>query len=132
MDRVLPLILGATIGATLLFVDYLIPIQLFQRFGLDYPITILVGLGVGIVLIILTDNDWFEELVGIANIDVLPDAFRWASYALFSVSLLLLVNDLTPLISRATGVPVASASVALGAYITAALTGIYKILPWKD
>ncbi len=118
------MILGATIGASLLVIDAIFQIPILASIGLNYSLTIIVGVIVGIVLIVLTDNDSFEDLIGIRNIEILPNVCRWASYSLFALSILLLVNDFSPEISRATGLPIDTMIVATGAY----LAGIFTII----
>ena len=129
MGRELPLLIGATIAATLLLIDWLSPVGILMALGLLHPVTIFVGVGLGIVLIICTDNDWFEEHAGIHDIEILPAAARWISYVLFSVSFIILINDLSPLIAAKTGIPLDTLSVAGAGYISAALGIVYKFLP---
>ena len=128
MKRGLAMILGATIGACLLVLDALFQIQILSSIGFQYTITIVGGLLLGIVLIVLTDNDWFEDLVGIRNIEVLPNVCRWISYNLFALSLLLLLNDLAPTIARATGLPVDSMFLAAGTFLAGLVTIVKEIL----
>ncbi len=111
------LLLGASIGAGLLVIDSIWQIPLLTPLGLQYGATIVIGLIAGVALIILTDNDWFEDLVGIRNIEVLPNVCRWTSYSLFALSLLMLVSDLSPLIAEATGLPINSISVAASTFL---------------
>ena len=122
------MILGATIGASLLVIDTLFPIHILASIGLTYSITIIGGLVLGVVLIILTENSRFEDLVGIRNIEVLPDVCRWASYSLFTLSALLLLNDFSPQISQATGLPINSIILATGAYLAGVLTLIREAI----
>ncbi len=128
MKRGLAMVLGATVGASLLVIDAIFQIPLLTRIGLNYSITIVGGLILGIVLIILTDNDWFEDVIGIRNIEVLPNVCRWASYSLFALSLLLLVNDFSPEIARATGLPFDAVILATGVYLAGILTIIKEAI----
>ncbi len=128
MKRGLAMVLGATIGASLLVIDAVFQIPILTNIGLTYSFTIIVGLIVGIILIVLTDNDWFEDLVGIRNIEVLPNVCRWISYNLFALSLLLLLNDLTPTIAHATGLPVDSMFLAAGTFLAGLVTVVKEIL----
>ena len=52
LKRGLAMILGATIGASLLVIDTLFPIHILASIGLTYSITIIGGLVLGVVLII--------------------------------------------------------------------------------
>lgn len=117
MKRGLAMMLGAIIGAVLLLLDTIFQIMILESIGFKYSITIIVGVVIGIILIVLTDNAQFEDMIGIRNIDILPDVCRWISYSLFAFSFVLLANDLAPTIARMTGLPVDTMFVATSAFL---------------
>lgn len=124
----LAMVTGALIGAGLLVVDSVFEIPLLSAVGLDYPITIIGGTILAAVFVILTRSDWFENLVGIRNIDILPDAFRWASYSLLALGLLLLLNNLSPALAQATGLPFNSVSIAAGTFVASAIKVVQEVI----
>jgi len=128
LRRGLAMVLGAVIGAGLLVLDSVFQIPVLSTMGLKYIVTIVGGLILGIVMVVLTDNDWFEDLIGVRNIEVLPNVFRWASYSLVALSLLLLFNDLSPEIAQATGLPVDSMFIATGTFVASLVKVVQEII----